>query len=216
VTPAILFDLDGTLVDSYPGIADAYRFTFDALRLDGSADLDLHDFVGPSIREVLKDHFGLSGSRLEEGVQLFRSHYGSEGLYRFSKYEGVEAMLMGLKDSGYQLCIATGKLWTMAVQVVEHAGWTELFSVIGGAKPDGSRYLKRDVIAWTLDQIAPGTAALAMVGDRAADIVGGRDLGLRGVGVTWGYGTAAELTEAGATIIVDSVDDLLTALSTYR
>src|SRR5665213_3751085 len=109
VTSCFLFDLDGTLVASLPGIADAYRYTFHALQLDDAADLDMHQFVGPSIREVLTVQFDLKGDRLEEGIQIFRSHYGNEGLLRFTKYEGVDEMLRTLKDVGSFLGIATGK-----------------------------------------------------------------------------------------------------------
>jgi phosphoglycolate phosphatase len=214
VTQAILFDLDGTLVDSYPGIAEAYRYTFDALQLKTTKGLDMHQFVGPSIREVLADHFGMSGTSLEEGIRIFRSHYGTTGLFRFTKYDGIEDVLRRLKNEGYSLHIATSKLWTMAEQVIVHAGWREFFTTVGGSTPDGSRYLKRDVIAWTLAQIPPGVTTVAMIGDRAADIAGGRGLGLRTIGVAWGYGSRSELSEAGADEVVTEPGSLLTALRT--
>lgn len=214
MTRAILFDLDGTLVDSLPGITEAYRFTFDALELDDTNGSDLKQFVGPSIREVLSDHFGLHGSRLEDGVRLFRSHYTAEGLLRFAKYEGVDDMLRRLKGQGDSLYIATSKLWTMAERVIEHADWKDLFSFVGGSKADGSRYLKRDIIAWTLTQVAQGEVPSAMIGDRAVDISGGRALGLNSIGALWGYGSHAELADAGASIIVEHPRNLQAALGT--
>jgi phosphoglycolate phosphatase len=191
---AVLFDLDGTLVDSFAGIASAYHHVLGQLELDDVDDREIATFIGPPIQVVLAERFGLAGSRLDAGIRAFRHHYGSEGLFRFDKYPGVDELLQTLHQQDYELCIATSKLRSMAVDVVDHAGWSSWFSVVGGAVPHGSPHLKPDVIEWTI----------AMVGDRAADIEGGRSLGLTGIGVTWGYGSAAELTDAGAFAIVDS------------
>jgi phosphoglycolate phosphatase len=208
----VLFDLDGTLVDSFPGIASAYRHVLAEMGLGDRDDADLTPLVGPPIQEGLQRHFGLSGARLEEGVRIFRKHYGSHGLFRFAKYTGIDEMLTALHDEDFELCVATSKLRSLATDVIAHAGWTELFSVVGGADQDGTRYRKTDVIEWTMSQVTRGAAVVAMVGDRAADIVGGRAMGLRGIGVTWGYGSVEELDDAGAMITVDSPTQLLPIL----
>ena len=101
---------------------------------------------------------------------------------------------------------------TWGYEVIEHAGWTGLFELVAGAKPDGTRHLKKDVIEWTMAQITPSACVVAMVGDRAADIVAGHELGLSGIGVAWGYGSITELREAGATTTADSPDQLLAIL----
>jgi phosphoglycolate phosphatase len=212
VSRAVLFDLDGTLVDSFPGIASAYRHVLTEMGLGDKDDADLAPLMGPPIQEGLQHYFGLSGTRLEEGIRIFREHYGSHGLFRFAKYTGVDEMLIALRDEDFELCLATSKLQSLATDVIGHAGWADLFSVIGGADPDGTRYRKTDVIAWTMTQMTSGAAAVAMVGDRAADIVGGRALGLPGIGVTWGYGSVGELDDAGAMMTVDSPPELLSIL----
>jgi phosphoglycolate phosphatase len=205
---AVLFDLDGTLVDSFAGIADAYRHVTSKMGLVEIDDVNLRPLIGPPIQVALGQHFGLNGAPLEEAVRIFREHYGALGVFRYSKYPGIEEMLLALHDEGLGLYIATSKLATVAADLVEHAGWTSLFNVVGGADPGGTRYLKRDVIAWTMTQVTAGSHVLAMVGDRAADIVGGRQLGLDGIGVTWGYGSFQELDEAGATVTTDSPSQL--------
>jgi len=212
----VLFDLDGTLVDTFPGIASAYRHVLSQLGLDDMDDDDLKPLIGPPIQEGLREHLGLNDDRLEEGIRIFREHYRANGLFRFAKYSGVEEMLLALRDQEFDLYIATSKLRTMAIDVIAHAGWTDLFNVVGGAEPDGTRHLKRDVIEWTLTQVTGGARVVAMVGDRAADIVGGREFGLRGIGVTWGYGSVGELDQAGATVTVDSPSALLSTLRTFE
>ncbi len=209
---AVLFDLDGTLVDSLPGIAMAYSHVIAEMGLGGINDADLRHLIGPPIQVALHQHFGLDGNRLEEATRVFREHYGAHGLFRFAKYEGVEAMLRGLQDHGFDLYVATSKLRTMAIEILKHAGWIDLFKVVGGAELDGSRYIKKDVIEWTLGHVIGGRHVVAMVGDRAADIIGGRELGLLAIGVTWGYGSAHELDEAGAAFTADTPEQLLAAL----
>jgi phosphoglycolate phosphatase len=212
VPTAVLFDLDGTLVDSFPGIASAYHYMLQKMDLGEMTDLAIRELVGQNISSVLSEHFGLSGDRLDEGISTFRRDYGLRGLFRYSKYEGIERVLHRLRDQAVTLCIATSKLRSMTSDLLDHAGWSETFAVVGGAELDGSRIHKRDIIAWSLGQLPEGTRAVAMVGDRGIDIASSQELGLPGIGVTWGYGDRAELVAAGASVIVDSPDELLLAL----
>src|SRR5580704_19326012 len=96
-TRAVLFDLDGTLVDSFPGIASAYHYVLLELGLGDMDDAHLKQLIGPPIQEALEHSFGLNGDRLEQGVRIFREHYGREGLLRFSKYPGIDEMLVTLR-----------------------------------------------------------------------------------------------------------------------
>jgi phosphoglycolate phosphatase len=210
---AVLFDLDGTLVDSFPGIAAAYHHMLVEMDLGDLDDDELRPLIGPPVQAVLEERFGLSGERLNEGVRSFRHHYGSEGLFRFSAYPGIDLLLRQLRDLGFDLRVATSKMRSMAVEIVQHAGWTDLFTVIGGAEPIGGFHRKRDVIEWTLDRAPRGVQGIAMVGDRGVDLVAGRQFGLAGIGVTWGYGSTRELVEAGAIETADSAAELFTALT---
>jgi phosphoglycolate phosphatase len=208
----VLFDLDGTLVDTFPGIASAYQHVLAELGLDPVEDADLRSLIGPPLQVGLQQHFGLSGQRLEQGIHIFREHYGANGLFRFSKYPGVEPMLLKLHAQRFELCIATSKLQSLAMQIVEHAGWSDLFSLVAGADHDGTRQLKKDVIEWTMTHVPGWAPVVAMVGDRSDDIVASRELGLQGIGVAWGYGSVPELTEAGAAVTVESPDQLFLTL----
>lgn len=209
---AVLFDLDGTLVDSFPGIASALRHVCAELGLGPVKESDLRALVGPPIQVGLQRHLGLTGHQLDEGIRIFRQEYSTSGVFDYSKYPGIEQMLLELRARGIALSIATSKLRSMAVAIVENAGWADLFDLVGGAEADG-RHLKRDVIEWTMARISRTTHVLAMVGDRAEDIIASRDLGIPGIGVTWGYGTLPELDEAGASELVGSPGELLASLT---
>lgn len=209
---AVLFDLDGTLIDSLPGILGAYHHLLAELRLGNRSDEEIRQLVGQNVSLVLEEQFGLSGDQLTRGVTAFREHYGSHGLFQYSKYDGIDSALVDLSSNEIVLCIATSKLRHMACDVVRHAGWSGTFEIVSGAEADGSRVHKRDIMSWSLDQLPRGARAVAMVGDRAVDIESSKDLGLIGIGVTWGYGDRTELTSAGASLIVDSPQDLVRAL----
>jgi phosphoglycolate phosphatase len=208
----LIFDLDGTLVDSLPGIADAYRHLLAELDLGPIDEADLRSLVGPPIQVELERRFGLRGRTLEEAVRIFRSHYGSEGLYRYAKYPGVEKMLHELRAVDVRLYIATSKLRSLAMRIVEHAEWSTLFDFVGGAEEDGSCHFKRDVLERTVTHIPAGANILGMVGDRADDVTASRQVGLPAIGVLWGYGSLQELDEAGATLVVDTPDHLTDVL----
>jgi phosphoglycolate phosphatase len=206
---ALLLDLDGTLIDSFPGIARAYRHVLNEMDLGDMEDSAIKQFIGPPIQEVLERQFQLSGPRLAKGITIFRSHYGSEGLFDFTIYPGINEMIGSLTRADFTLCIATSKLTHMANEILERAGWSEDFLIVGGALPDGTRHLKTDVVGWTIGQLSPSQSAVAMVGDRAADISGGNAHGLAGIGVGWGYGETDELAQAGATAIADTPEQLI-------
>jgi phosphoglycolate phosphatase len=212
VPRALLFDLDGTLVDSLPGIARAYHVVLQALDLGDRSDAAISEFIGPPIQEVLRDVFGLEGEELEEGVRIFRAEYGQHGLLDFTKYPEIDTMLSRLTEAGFLLYIATSKLRSMATTVIEGAGWSGLFREIGGAEADGSRFLKADIIEWVMARVPADTEVRAMIGDRAPDMSGGRALGLPTIGVTWGYGSDDELRHAGAAELVHSPAELLKAV----
>ena len=118
----VLFDLDGALVDTFPGIASAYRHVLVEMGLEEVDDDGIRPLIGPPIQVGLRPFFGLSGSRLEEGIRIFREHYGAKGLYRFTKYPGIEETIVALKDADFDLYIATSKLRSMAVEVVARRG----------------------------------------------------------------------------------------------
>ncbi len=215
-THAVIFDLDGTLIDSFPGIAEAYHHVLLQMGLPAFGDTEIRQLIGPPIQEALQDHFGLRDGLLDEGVRIFREHYGTQGLFRYTKYRGVESMLSSLREQGFDLYIATSKLRSMALDIIENAGWTDFFRAVGGAEPDGSRRLKKDVIEWTLTKVTEGANVVAMVGDRADDIACGRELGLRGIGVSWGYGSVKELNDAGAVFTANSPNQLLSTLGQFK
>ncbi|MDP9168347.1 MAG: HAD hydrolase-like protein [Actinomycetota bacterium] len=184
----VIFDLDGTLTDSAPGIVSSFRH---ALGEVGAAvpDGDLAGLVvGPPMHLTLAG-MGL-GDRAVEAFTAYRADYTTRGWSMNSLYGGIPELLADLRAAGVRLAVATSKHEVTARRIVEHFGIDGYFDVVAGASTDGSRSSKADVVAHALVQLGPLPERLLMVGDRAHDVLGAAAHGIGTVVVEWGYGAS--------------------------
>lgn len=198
---SILLDLDGTVVDSKPGILASCRA---ALRSLGHRpdDLDIDTLIGPPLEEVLSEVLGRFGDdRVAEAVRAYRDHYGRAGFLETSVYPGLVAALDQLLALKAKLYIATSKRRIFAEQILDHLGLIDLFEGVHGSEPGGALDRKAELIADVLRRHELSADRCLMVGDRRQDAEGARANGVSTVGVLWGYGDRAELESAGVTHI---------------
>ncbi|MBQ7174101.1 MAG: HAD hydrolase-like protein [Lachnospiraceae bacterium] len=202
----ILFDLDGTLTDSYEGIINAFRYALRHMEIEPRPET-FRNCIGPPVTWSLQTFYGMDDTQADEGLRLFREYYDSRGLYENRPYNGIEEMLQVLNAHGKKLMVATAKPEHMAIRVLEHFGLADYFCFIAGINQDrsspvddpASRATKEEVIRYVLRTngiLDPENAV--MVGDRGGDIRAARQFGLQTLGVTYGYGTEDELRSAGA------------------
>jgi len=200
--PAVLFDLDGTLTDSSEGIFRCFRHAFARYEETGGpavtlpGDETLRDIVGPPLRQSFARYGG--AAHVERLIGFYRERYETVGAFENRIYDGVVPALDHLKRADVRLFVATSKTEADAVRILTHFGLAARFDSINGARADGSRAAKREIIGDTLaaHSVAPETAT--MIGDRSYDIEGARGLSVRAIGALWGYGTAEELKDADA------------------
>lgn len=205
--PAVLFDLDGTIWDSIPGIVASLRHALGVVGVEVPGG-PLQRFVGPPLAAMLAD-VGVPGDRIADGWKAYRERYHSEGVYEASLYPGVRLLLDDLVRAGFRLSTATSKGEVATGIMLDHFGLTEIFTVVGAAPMDSTGHTKVDVIGSVLDQLGPfDRSTTTMVGDRHYDIEGGRRFGLRTVAVTWGYGSAEERNDSTPDAIVTDMDEL--------
>ncbi|MHB1138581.1 MAG: HAD hydrolase-like protein [Microthrixaceae bacterium] len=208
----VIFDLDGTVWDSEPGIVASLEHTFGALELPVPARHVLASNVGPPLRSMLAG-LGIAEASLDDAVVAYRHRYSSYGVFGATLYPGVVDLLDALRADGHRLATATSKGLDPTLVMLEHFGIADRFEHIGAASMDGRRVTKEAVLADTLAALRDrGDERCVLVGDRHYDVVGAAAHGIDCIGVTWGYGDAVELHEAGASAIVASVDDLLATL----
>ena len=205
----VLLDLDGTLVDSAPGILGSLREAFAELDVPLPPDGLPHTLLGPPLYVSLP---ALVGDDLTpELLAAYRRIYGERGLLESAPFAGVDALLRALVDAGVTTAVATSKAQVYAERIVAHRGWTDVFATVCGDTLDRQRPTKADVVGEALRRLGhPGAAV--MVGDRLHDVVGARAHGLDCLGAGWGYAAPGELEEAGAVAVYATVDDLGAAL----
>lgn len=210
---AVLFDLDGTIVDSAPGITSTLAATFEALGLPVPSPAELLTYVGPPLLDSFRELAGFDEALSQRALDIYRGIYLEHGVYDASAYPGIHRVLRAVRDAGLPLSLATSKPERPARHVLEHFDLIRYFDELTGASADETRSAKEDVIAEALRRLSADGADLTrtiMVGDRIHDIEGARANGIPTVYVTWGYGSPAE--SAGALEIVHDMEELSTAL----
>ncbi len=209
----VLFDLDGTLTDPAQGITNAILY---ALREMGAATPpreSLYRFIGPPLSEAFGEFF--PEERIKEAISTYRVYFRSRGMFENTVYPGIPQLLRELKERGIPTAVATSKPEAFAITILEHFRLAEYFTVIGGADMEGLRGEKPQVIAYVLEKLglpAEQSPQCLMIGDRKFDMEGAAAFGMTGIGVTWGYGSREELVSAGAHVIADTPQALLSLI----
>ena len=206
----VLFDLDGTLTDSGEGIINCAKLALETLGLPIPSYTEMRTFVGPPLSESFQ-RYGVPADKVEEAIRVYRSRYVPTGMFENTPYPGIRELLEPLKAEGCTLYVATSKPETMSVTILERFGLAPYFTRICGASTDSSRSTKDAVIAYLLEQ-SEAKEDMVMVGDTKYDILGAKAHGIPAIGVSWGYGSVAEMRDAGAVGIADTMEELLTLI----
>ncbi len=239
----VIFDLDGTLIDSRMGIHASVVHT---LKTVGAAPVDqavLSQFIGPPLIDSFQGVCGMSRAEAEHAVSVYKDYFAAEGIHGFEVYGDVPEMLWLLRASGVRMAIATTKDAVFARQIALTADLLPFFAAVIGSDDEGRMLRKPELIAAALSALgvaarpptaraaAPGNQSelpaapragmgdaadprrapdgrIVMVGDHALDVMGARANGIDSIAVTYGFGAADDLREAGPDHMADSVMEL--------
>ena len=211
-----LFDLDGTLTDPKEGMVKAVAHALAHFGIKVENPDELIKFIGPPLWDSFGEFYNFTKEETKQAVAKYREYYFDKGMYENYVYPGIIDILDELQSKGIELLIATSKPIFTAQKIAEHFGFSIYFSLIAGSELDGSRSKKSEVINYALNIADPQRQKTAiMLGDRKYDIIGAKETGITSVGVLWGYGTRAELEEAGAGYIVKSPGEITKIALSY-
>lgn len=203
MTLLLLFDLDGTLTDSRRGIAECIRHALGELGHRAPPDGELTKYIGPPLAASFATLLGTSDPVvIDQAIAIYRDRYDKVGILENDVYAGIRDALVALAEAGHQMHVVTAKPRPYAVRIVEHFGLADLFASVHGPELSDRHYTKAALIKKARAG-ARGPDAL-MIGDRADDVYAAREAGVGAIGVTWGYGTRAELEDAGADALIES------------
>lgn len=230
----ILFDLDGTLTDSKPGITRCVHYALHRMGIEEPDLNKLEPFIGPPLLDSFHEYYGFDEQQGRQAIVYYRERFSTVGIFENEVYPGIGQLLADLKASGKKLAVASSKPEMYVGQILEHFGLRAYFDVMVGSGLDGTRTRKEEVVEEALRCLLPGKLfqkimdrkrreagsqimeeyggenynEVVMVGDRRFDVEGAREYHIASVGVSYGYALPGELAAAGADVIVETVQEL--------
>ena len=206
----ILFDLDGTITESGPGIMNSVEYALNKMNREVGERDTLKKFIGPPLTESMEKYYGMSEEEALLGVKYYREYYHDKGIYENRVYDGLEEVLKKINEAGKQAIVATSKPEKYAKIIIDHFHLTQYFACVAGMEMDGGRGTKAQVITYALEKNdITDKSKVLMIGDREHDVIGAHENGLDCLGILYGFGSRKEFEEAGADYIRENVEDIL-------
>lgn len=208
----VLFDLDGTLVDSSRTIGMSIDFALDAMDVRSSREMPIETVIGRPLFDIFRNEYSMTDDQAHRAIDLYRDYYDSLNQQGTDVYENIPEVLPALKDAGYRLFVATVKPTPIADKVLTDLDLRLCFDGISGASMGPERRDKSSIIAHALRTFGLDPLQSMMIGDRDQDILGARDHGMPAIGVTYGFGSREELSAAEPAHLVDHSEQILDLL----
>ena len=206
----ILFDLDGTLIDSSEGIIKSVLYTLDFYGIEETDTTKLYQFIGPPLSESFEKILWLFQKRKRMmRYKKYRERYNKTGIFECKLYPGVEKCIRTLKEQGYRIGMASSKPEVSCRRILEHFGILPLFDDVVGATFDGTRDKKSEILKEVMHRWSHiPKSEMCLIGDTMFDVNGAKELGIACLAVSFGFGDVKEMKEAGVIGVCDSMEEL--------
>ena len=206
----VIFDFDGTVVDTGEGILKSLQYSFREMGREVPELDDLKKFIGPPIYYSYTTYYGVSEEEVGEYIKKYRERYKVKGIYECELYDGMTQLLDSLKAEGIKFGIASPKPLHLIYSVADYLKITDKFDAIVGVKIDDSNHSSKTqlVLDAMTEMGATDKSKVMMVGDRLYDIDGAAGAGVDSCGAIWGYGNEEEFREHNATYIAYKTTDV--------
>ncbi|WMJ22059.1 HAD hydrolase-like protein [Paludicola sp. MB14-C6] len=205
----VLFDLDGTVINSKEGIFNSLYYTFDKLGMIEQDEHKLQQFIGPSIGSSFQNLYQMTNEEAIHAVSIYREYYQSKGIYECEPYEGIEELFLHLKQVNKRIAIATKKPEPFAITVMEHLGLAKYMDAICGSDLNEADNSKAHIIQTAADLLKTNEYnEVVMIGDTKYDVIGAKKVNIDCIGVLYGFGSEQELIKHGAIAIAKDMNEL--------
>lgn len=207
---AVLFDLDGTLLDTSAGVIDCIQLTIDRLNLEQLSMESIIKFIGPPLQNSFKDICHLDDSMVDIAVKTFRSFYTGDNLFNVKIYDGIFDLLEYLKSKNIKVAVATYKQEDFAKTLLEHVGISKYCDYIYGSDPQGI-LTKADIVEKCIKSFGEDKSNVVLIGDSHFDAIGSKNAQVDFIGVTYGFGfkSKKDVAEFENVFSADNVYEIL-------
>ena len=208
----VIFDLDGTLAQSAPGVFQCVTEALQRMNKPIPDEATLRKFIGPPLCHSFIHFCGMTQEEADIGVAHYRDVYLNGGIYNNSTFPYIMELLQNLKEHGAKLCVATSKPEPMAKIVLDHLKVTPFLDYMAGADLDERHSNKTELIEKGLLHCNTKPNHAVMIGDTHFDAHGAKHANTNFIGVLYGYGTRKEMEQEGATQFVEIAKELQSIL----
>lgn len=206
---AVIFDFDGTLCETAPGVVKSARYALEAFGYSvPEDDKELEFFIGPPLLVTFQERYGADAQTALELVKKYRERYTNQGVYESDLYDGIDGLLALLKKDGLKIGIASSKPQKYIEMLLERFNVMKYFDSVCGVSFTADCESKASIISRCMAALGAQSEEVFMVGDKRYDIDGAKANGILSVGAMWGYGTKFEFIEAGADFIAEKPGDV--------
>lgn len=207
----IFFDLDGTLTNSKEGIINSVLYALNKMKIQEQNITSLNSFIGPPLKNSFKEKYALSDQDANRAVEYYREYFSEKGLYENQLYDGIEKILIAMKQANMRLWVVTSKPKIYADKIISYFSLLDYFESVIGSNLDNTLTDKTELIAHTLDKIAQGLELknCVMIGDRKHDIIGAKNNNIKSCGVLYGFGSKQEIMRAAPDYISETTSGLI-------
>lgn len=203
----LLFDLDGTIIDSQEGIEHCLKYALGHFSIDVSK-IDILKYIGPPIHEIFMDI--LNDEELtQQAIAYYREEYARFGVHQNKLFDGIKETVHLLHNDGYKILLATSKPEINASIILKDFEMDSDFDVIGGSTLDGRISHKDEVILDVLKRAGvEDKSYVLMIGDRKYDLIGAQKTGIDAMGVLFGFGSKEELEQYPNVYLAETAYDI--------
>lgn len=204
----LLFDVDGTIIESGPGVEKSYQYALDTLGYN--VKVKRKDIIGPPIKQSMMEIYGLTEEDATKGLELYRERYDRIGKKDETfLYDGIDTVLKKCKEKGYIVATATSKPEYFTTFILDNLNVSQYIDFVGAATLDKSRSTKETVIEYVLESLGvEDKSQVLLIGDTKFDLIGAETIGIDALAVAYGYGTMEELKSYKSIYIAKDMKEL--------
>lgn len=209
----VIFDLDGTLLNTLEDLADSTNFALEAFGYPTRTYEEVRTFVGNGIKELMKKAVptGTDEEATLKCLQAFKDHYKTNMQHKTAPYDGIVDLLKELNSKNVKLGIVSNK-YDFGVKNLNKYYFNDLIPVAIGEREGVRRKPAPDTVLTAMEELGSTREECLYVGDSGSDMITAQNAGMKSVGVTWGFRDAESLKESGADFLIDSPKELLELL----